>query len=366
MSRILFLCNTYYQLIVALQCKNTLFNKDHVDVILSDHSLNANVIVERMKKSRVFDGAYYLETRAKDQGHHSVIQVLRGLGSTVFGTNLDLKKILMDNVYDEFVYYNLSVSSLEVYAFIQKNNKDVICSRMEEGIVGYKYMYNEKGDWHFSKQIELAFMIRKILMRDRLVDNCHNYYCFFPAFYNGNFTAYQIPLIKDNDLIHDQLAMIFDINESMRIKEKYIFFTSVYDFEGDSPIGEFEVVNKVADIVGKNNLMIKMHPRDRRNIFQKSGIRVLTNSSIPWEALQLYFNYYDKVLLTATSGAVLSVNLMVENPIRSYFLFNKCDIKSNHLAVNTVNTLTDIFESKLLKDRINGVKVVQYYEEILE
>ena len=63
MSRkILFICNTYYQLIVAMQLALTVFEEDEVDVILSDHSVGAKKVADRLQDTRVFRDVLYLET----------------------------------------------------------------------------------------------------------------------------------------------------------------------------------------------------------------------------------------------------------------------------------------------------------------
>ena len=211
---------------------------------------------------------------------------------------------------------NSSIS--QIYAILEKRNKSIKCSRFEEGIVSYNNGFNEKGKKHYTKRIDLAIRARKKIGKQCIIDNCHNFYCFFPEYYKGIYKATEIPLIKDDDVIRNQLAEVFDVTDEDFIDEKYIFFTSVYDFEGENQIGEFDVVNRVAELVGKENLIIKIHPRDTRDIYERNGIKTAKASSVPWEALQLRFGFYDKVLLTATSGAIISTNMMVSRPIKSY------------------------------------------------
>ena len=46
MQNILFVCNTYYQLIMAINMRITLFKNDKVTLLLSNHSKNADVITQ--------------------------------------------------------------------------------------------------------------------------------------------------------------------------------------------------------------------------------------------------------------------------------------------------------------------------------
>ena len=366
MRRILFVCNTYYQLITALQCTNTLFASDSVDLLLSDHSRNAEAVVNRLNETAVFNKTAFFASKEIDQGNHGSFAVMKELLTSVLGHSGSLQKILGNSVYDELIYYNLNSSISQLYGVLEKRNKDIKCSRLEEGIASYNNLFHEKGYGHYTKRIDLAIKIRLQIGKQIIIDNCHNFYCFFPEYYNGNFNAVGIPLIKDDDIIRSQLASIFHVTDDDYIKEKYIFFTSVYDFEGDSPIREFETVKKVAELVGKENMIVKIHPRDNRNIYQQYGIKVARASTVPWEALQLRFGYKDKVLLTATSGAILSTNMMVSNPINSYFLFNECNIDSNHLAVNTVNELKKIMKDEQLSKRLYTVHIAKNIEETLK
>ena len=50
--RRLIIANTYYQVIFAMQMRNTIFKRDDVDLIITDHSKNADVVCENIKKCK--------------------------------------------------------------------------------------------------------------------------------------------------------------------------------------------------------------------------------------------------------------------------------------------------------------------------
>lgn len=79
---------------------------------------------------------------------------------------------------------------------------------------------------------------------------------------------------------------------------------------------------KVANLVGKDNLLIKIHPRDLRTIYSDNGFNVDKNSLIPWEAIQLSSDFSDKVFLTINSGSVLSGSTMSEKPVKTFICIN--------------------------------------------
>ena len=147
--------------------------------------------------------------------------------------------------------------------------------------------------------------------------------------------------------------------------EKYIFFTSVYDFEGESPIGEFEAICEIAKLVGKENLLIKKHPRDSRMIFEEHGFKVDSNSSIPWEALQFEINLNGKTLLTVNSGAVISTSLLFGSNVKSVYVYNICQYESNSLAVASIKNIDSLIKSDFFKDRVPNVYKIDKVEDLV-
>ena len=62
MKRILIIANTYYQMIVAIQLQNTLFQNDEVVLLLSDHSKGTDAIVKKLKQQKTFAQVEYLQS----------------------------------------------------------------------------------------------------------------------------------------------------------------------------------------------------------------------------------------------------------------------------------------------------------------
>ncbi len=147
--------------------------------------------------------------------------------------------------------------------------------------------------------------------------------------------------------------------------KKYFFFTSVYDFEGGEPIGEYELVCKIADLVGKENLLVKTHPRDVRTIYEDEGFIVDKNSDIPWEAIQLSKDFSDKVFLTATSGSVLAGSFMSENPPKTFFMHKCCNVSGNYSAQKTIATIEELLCDEALKDSLRTVSYANDVKDIL-
>ena len=63
MEKKLFVCNTVYQLFVALWLKENKFKNSHVDIIISDHMNNSKELFNNVKKYADFDKNYWIESK---------------------------------------------------------------------------------------------------------------------------------------------------------------------------------------------------------------------------------------------------------------------------------------------------------------
>ncbi len=364
MSDIVCLCNTYTQLILAIQLKNSIKKDDKVKVLLSDHSRNADKIVLRLKQMEYFDDIIYFETKHLDQKKAGIRNFVTTVIKTALGNNPFNNENLRNNKCDEFIYYNLHISTEAVFTFLSRQNKEMICSRFEEGLLSYNTDFNETFvKKHMSRCLKSIVHLRKLLRKPN-ADNSQNFYCFYPDLYFGKAKAVKVPFITDSTC-SEVLSQAFGIKKgSLEYPQKYIFFASVGDFEGGKPVGELELAIKISELVGKENLLIKEHPRDRRGAFANAGLKVDKNSAIPWEVIQLNYDFSDHVFLTVSSTSVFGVNMMIANRTETYFLYKLCDVSGNDTVQNSIRNIEDIFSETKRVD-ISGYHIAENIQEIL-
>ena len=267
----------------------------------------------------------------------------------------------MSNLYfDELIFFNHGIWLYYVYSILYEKNHDILISRYEEGIISY-----DSPLFHLSNEKKVR-IIRHLLGKRDITEAYANFYCFYPQIYKGELTPMQVPLLTLGGECANILKKIFDIDgKTLDYSKKYIFFTSVCDIEGGEPIGEFELVKHVANIVSKDDLLVKIHPRDRRTVYQDAGFTVDKNSAIPWEALLVCLDFSDKVMLTVNSGSVMSTNLFTESGARSYYLYCLCDLTGNPIAVKTCDTIKSLLDNPLLADKLKKIKIAENIEEII-
>lgn len=355
MKSILVISNTYYQLITAIRLRTTLWADNKVDIILSDHSNNAESVSKRLTEEHIFNNVMWTKTKEIDQSTHNLslqarkfLFVLTGSLAADCFTNL---------FYDELVYYNTDVFVHGLFAKLNKINPELLCSRYEEGILSYQDSSYFKG-----ARLNLAIRIRTLFHEEILEKKTQRFYCFYPNIYEGKLQTIAIPQFEDFKNIGECLSRIFELKPEMsKIREKYIFFTSVYDFEGGDPIGEIDIVSKIAKLVGKDNLLIKTHPRDSRTVYAERGFHVYENSSIPWEAIQFHNDFSDKCFVTVNSGSVLGVNMIVKKKVRTYFFYDCCNLGGNTDALATKNSIEHVISNPHCN--LDKICIIKNFEE---
>lgn len=369
MNKILFVCNTYFQLIVSIQLKLTVFKEACVDIAISDHSINSENVAIELKKQKLFNDVFYIETVKLDRKCRDNKLIFKQYTLCMFGKG-DLKElkidVFKDKHYDRLFFYNLTSSIISIFCMLYSVNKNIKCSMMEEGILSYRNQLEEDGK-KYSKRIKYIAAVRALLKKKNLFELTEDFYCFYPTLYKGHLLPKQIPNISRDSKIKDILRDIFAIDkEAITFSEKYVYFSSICDFEGGKPIGEFELIQKIADTVGKDNLLVKKHPRDTRDVYKRNNIKVMKNSYIPWEAIQLSCDFSDKIFISATSTSIISANLMVDKPVKSYYFFSECDIESNSSAVNSIQSIQEILSSEALSGKLHFLEFNKTVSDLVE
>ncbi len=351
--KVLFFCNTYYQLIVAIRMRMTLKKADKVSVVLTDVSRNAERVCDNLKSGRIFDGAYYLKTDEKD-GKSTWQYLKEGINGIIpAGMENDL-------FYDELIGFNYDLPTCALYASLEKANRSICCNVMEEGLLSYA---TEDSDCRAAKLIRLS---RKLLFKKNAREKRELFYCFNPKAYKGPFTPVEIPPVAADDTeLREALFDVFlDGNEPEMYKEKYIYLSSVYDFEGGAPVGELDVAIQIANVVGYDNLIVKVHPRDDLTRYRKAGLAVAENSSVPWEVFQIGCDFSEKVLVSSFSGSMINLNSIIESGGKNIYTNQLCDVSENPLA-QYYGALIDGYLSRAEEFGLKNICSVSSIDEII-
>ena len=362
MGRILLIANTYYQLIFAIQMKSTIFKEEEVVLLLSDHSKNAESVFKKIKGYNLFYQVEYIKTKGVVK-NRNVIDRLADCFNIILDKDNRYKyyiENLSNWVFDEMICYNYNIDVIGLYYILSKHNRKLKVSLFEEGILSY--------DIYFKDNIHrrIIKLLRTALGKIEISSAFYSFYCFYPKLYSGSLRTTEVPRIVSNSPCVNLLCDIFGLNTlEMNYSFKYIYFSSVYDFEGGNPVGELELVKKIREVVGNDNLLIKIHPRDTRDIYIRNGFNVDRNSSVPWEVIQLSGDFSNKVFLTVNSGSVLAGSFMSVNAVRTFYMYRLCDISGNTVCQKSVHDIESLLNNRDMKEILSKVSIADKIEDIV-
>lgn len=328
MNKILISVNTYFQIIIAIQLKLTKYKDCNVDIIVSDHSMNFDIIVNNLRRTKLFNEIYCAKSRNFIHSKKLKQKIHRNILANTF-PKVEINKLiyLKSQYYDEFLFYNIDNFTYLIFDVLYKKNRNLKIYRFEEGFVTYL---------HDDDITHKAKIIRKIFLKKSLTDKIEKLLLF-----NKDLIVYDtkvkietiLKLKASNIKLRDSINDVFNYkNIRDNYSQKYIFFEESF-FCDNKGIDDLELILKIADIVGKENLLVKLHPRNKIDRFEKYGISTNKTIGIPWEVIQMNNDFSDKVFLTISSGSVLASRLYFNDNIKTYLLFN-CTEKMSDMVTD--------------------------------
>lgn len=330
--KVLMVCQTYNMLIASIQIKRFDLKCDDVDIVLTDDSAGMEQIAANLRATGLFKNVYFVHIKEKYRGGNIIKRVVKIKNIYVRKSKVEQLYGIKNFDYEQFYFCVHDITSLLLYRCISKHNKDVVAHRYEEGYSTYTIfdVYNQKLHYFIN-------VFSLILREPNLYKKTRYIHLFNPNFllYKNNYERIPIHEIESNDVeFREILNSIFDYNEAGNEFEqaKYIFFEESFFVDKKQKINDYEIVQEIAKVVGKDNLIVKLHPRTVINRFEKLGIRV-SQSTLPWEVIQLNHNFSDKCLIAISSGAVLSSKIWFKSDIKVIMMY-KCTNKKPMLVSN--------------------------------
>lgn len=363
MKRILIFANTYYQLIMAIQLKYTLFRDDYVALVLSDHSNGAEKVYDRLKKQNFFDETAFVKSKGVIHNRKASEKITETFhlifrNSNNYSFYLDGLSSL---VFDQVLFYNIEIDTYGVFSILAAHNKKIEFSSYEEGILSYDNFFYDSTKFKFIRTC------RHLINKPAIFDHYKTFYCVYPELYTGNAQPVSIPQISsDNNEMKSLLADIFNIDTSVNYeKYRYIYFESSYE-SNNQPIGEMEVFQQLVEIVGAENILVKKHPRSVTRYFEEHGIQVDTNSNAPFEAIQLNCEMSSCTFICAASGSVLSVNSVIDKPSKTLLFYPMTDYHKYDPIRKYIEHVDQVVNKLHSAGKLKHVKAVRDLSEIKE
>lgn len=334
MNRQLFVCNSVYQVLVALWIKYIYYPGELSDIIISDHMNGAKTLAENIKDLGVFDEVYYVESSAFAKHKIAFDRKQRIIMSMC--PNYTLKNFIkLSEKYTELYAANVDYFSQLLFDALTHRYSKLKFIIYEDGLFTYSRLYEED---YKSTYIPVKSLIKKMIhsviyRKKTIYGNVTKLMVFNPEnmVWKPEFHVEQLKKIDCHDDIFRKICnQVFSYDKSTDVYDrKYIFLEESFFAEG-AKIDDLEVIEKLAKLVGRDEIMVKIHPRNPYNRFSELGYKTNKDTSIPWELVLMNVDMSDKVLITISSSSILNPILVLGQKVKAYSIYECVDHEHCH------------------------------------
>ena len=309
-TRNIFICNTSFQIMMAVLFKLTNQRYERTDLVISNIIYKSEDLYKNISYSKVFDNVYYIkdyELNYVQNFSTNFEKIKRDFNSLKTINNL-LPNI---GIYDCLYVSDTLFSINSIYRLLKKKNKDLKVFFYEEGPIS---VLCDHGN-HFKESKEYNSLKGKIYNRIVGLKNINGH---FSGAYTtvarhmkkSYFSWYEMPRIADNK-IDDYVNILnnfWKYKKNKQLESKVIFLEESFYIDGKEN-KDVEIVNDICRVVGKKHVMVKLHPRTRKNRFKDLGIKYFPDNNVPWELISLNGDMQNAVLVCMGSGAIIHPKL---------------------------------------------------------
>lgn len=344
MKKILFLCNTVYQVIIATWMKYSMLEDDKVDIIISNHMNGYKDIANNVKKTDLFNNVYTVDSFEYSRGKYFYNSKNKVRFYMLFKKKELASFIKLKIKYDELFVSNLDSFTALLYAVLGKKNTKL--HMFEDGIATYSKLYEQFYNGKKLPKSGRYNIIYRLLRYKPIYGNVKSLWVFNPdvLLWRPKYEVNKIPTLRVDDCFRNIVNTIFNYENTKDVYDrKYIFFEECY-FSETGYMEDVELVNKLADIVGKDNVMVKIHPRNKKNRFKELGYKTNEDISIPWEVILMNNDFSDKILITIGSQTIVTPCILFDMHIKSFSLYNCVNEKPKVLSGPLFDVLLMLYD----------------------
>lgn len=309
---ILFRCCTFGQLINIINIKTTLYKEEKADLMLAA-TTDFSEIIEGLENTGIFENIILSEDNTEDNKRYSCSTIEEKIGYLKKPSSF-IKYVELPNVYTDFFSYSMVLYSQMIYYYLLECGMKPKIHLYEEG------MYNYVEDPY--ERAELNNLSHKCYGKSAFMENVVEQLLYEPELYSATKPSWELNKIPKIDYKNESVKALYNsiMKYSELPKEKYIFLEEAYVWDRIDA-RDIENLNELAEIVGKDNIIVKMHPRNPINRFAPLGYKVIENSKTPWEMTMLNCDLSDKVLVTISSNASITAKIIFDMPMTTIHLF---------------------------------------------
>lgn len=304
MKNILFCAESVYQLFNCITLRMTVCEDAACDLILSNLTQWEDDMLERLESAEVFRNIIRPRTRETEyrfwdmsmEEKHAAVE--------------DPMLFFMDGkppvlpIYEEIFTPIDHLFWKMLYRYHYVNGVKVSICMYDEGVRAYT-MDLPKTD--------VKPYLKGNYTKAPFVSAIQAYYLYQPDLYtvkNFKYELRKLPNPMEYSNVREKLITIYGYEEMP--EEPYIYLEDFF-FADRCNTNDFELFEQVVDIVGKDNIVVKRHPRDDYDRFTPNGYKTVGRSVVPWEIQLLANDLRSKVLISVSSTSILTPYIIFQS-----------------------------------------------------
>lgn len=328
----LIICNNVYQTLVALWIVHTSDRDSEWDAIISDHMSNSESLANRVRECGLFEKVFYVKSLSLTKNlvsHNKAARIV----NAIFPMHELREYAEIHSKYSDIYFANFDNFSQILYNALSHKNPEIKLHVFEEGLASYSSFakfYSELRDFYGKNKSGIKKLLHKHIYRTHVIPgNLSEFLAFNPQLiqWDPECEIHAIEKIDCQDMEFRNLVnnvFRFDPSEQ-EYDRKYIFFEESFFADG-SEVNDIALIEELAARVGKENMMVKIHPRNPVNRFQQLGYKTNHNLAVPWEVIMMNADdLSDKVLITIASSCILNPIIVFGKKVTAYSLFDCID-----------------------------------------
>ena len=291
---IAFVAWTPLHVINIINTKTTYFPEAQSDLYIYGEFSGALEIYENIKQQRLFTNVFYIDLEKTGNKFTKI-------------TNLIVNKNIFVEytaTYEKLFIQGENYFSKILYGQSKKENPDLELNYIEDGLGAY--VGSEILNLKNKKNKIIDFFNPYSIFKGKLL----NYYVYEPALVEKKSQANYYPLNKltEANKATKVIRDIFNLEDEIAsFPGRVLFLDQPLEDDGFA-INEQQLFKQLTELVGNENIWIKLHPRSNRKKYD--GFQII-ETTLPWELYFLNYDFTHTVIISTVSTAAFTPKLMM-------------------------------------------------------
>lgn len=308
-------CSTMYNLINAVNILKNKLKSEETDLLIRC-ATNFTSVIPLIEEMHLFRKIY----QVPDQLEH--VRTFRDKLSDKERQQIGkLQKKFFDYPELETNYQHLYLNVEDVYAkmlyyYLLEGSSHIDIHFYEDGLVSYIENYTART---FYDRLPHSYYGKKAF--DKNIVEC---FLYEPDLYSGSPLTY--PILQLNKLTEENISTntvrtLFESVYAGRppLQEPFVFFAEAF-IRKFMTVEDISVLDFIASVVGKENILVKLHPAEPIDRFTRRGYKVEKATPFPWESQVLCNVTSRKAAISFNSTACISAKMVFDLDLFCIFM----------------------------------------------